>query len=83
MLQQAGDCLIIRQVQQYATAGSQAAALTYVYGFGKLLASRDMVLAYMDKPSAAAEQPFLSFQAAVATRLVGIEISQEYRQSLG
>ena len=61
----------------------KAAALILVYGFGKILATRDTVQAYMENPCAANEQSFLCFDAAATSKLVGVEVAFQFRQLLG
>ena len=53
------------------------------YGFGKVLASREAILAYMENPTVDVEKSFLFFNAAATSKLVGVEIARDSQVLLG
>ena len=60
----------------------QATALIYCYGFGKVLASRSDMEAFMNKPEPCTEKPMMFFEPSAATKLVGIEFKEGHNLPL-
>ena len=53
---------------------SKAAALLYVYAFGKVLACREDLQAFMASPSVENEAKMLHFKPAIYARIVGVQL---------
>ena len=78
-----GNCNnVISLVNSDWTKSAKAVALVHCYGLGKILAENQDMVAFMENPTAANEQPMLCFAASARIKLLGIQLQKELPQLL-
>lgn len=76
-------CLHTRSVcQHWMLDPSMAVALLWCYAFGKVVAARKDVEAFMQSPSTKLEAAFLHFSPAVENKALGVQIKESMTQRL-